>query len=224
MRCCKIALTALLSVCFSIVACDSSCFPSSTCFIEKNINLEKNNCIYLKQKPSNSNSTKNSSWILDYKKSTLYIESKPHITYVDIVLLAEQKSMARPRILTFVIRDSCVNNNFKFNYFESRQTVLPKTTNIDKCLDFNVELQNISINMDDKKDIMYGDVIDKNDNSSGSRKGTKKYPSLRPKADIKIVLLDSLTGKEIHMYFLKIYLTTWRQHFNDITWVKKSKF
>ena len=164
-------------------------------------------------------------WLLDYKISSSYTLSKSNIYTKHILLLAEPKSLARPRNLEFIIIND--DKKFNFNYYERIQgDVIPShAININKCTpdEYLNELKNIDISLDTKPDVQYGNVINKTDNSPknwGER--TKKYPQLKPRLQFKLL---TTTPKKKNIYYIHFYVTTWKQHFDDIfLWNPVAKF
>ena len=165
----------------------------------------------------------NQPWLLDYKMSISYTSSIKNEHWINIVILAEQMSDIRRRILTFQMREN-VNTNLHFNYFQSQKSITPlRKVKIVKCTDYNAQLRLINLDMDNIKDVMYGGIVNKNDNSSKSRAGSKTYPILAPKTSFKILISNSNTNEK-KWYHINIYLTTWDQHFRDISWDLTSTF
>lgn len=165
-----------------------------------------------------NSSKSNKPWILNYKTTRCSTFSEPNKSYLHILLLTEHQSKARPRNLELIIKDN--NKNFNFNYYElSNKNVTAvmnhKMISINKCTphDYLNELKQIEINLDEKPDTMYGNVLDDNDNTSKSRGKERKFPKLNPKKTFKL-LTEDVISKKNNIFYIYISLTTLKEHFD----------
>ena len=209
----RFVLSLLLLLMSSSTLTKKSFTPSR---INKTISI--NNEIFLIEKliKLKNSSKSDQSWLIDYKQLYSFIHSQPNVITINLLLLAEQRSLARPRNLEFVIK---TDKDFNFNFYENKSEIIPShTLTINKCSPWvnSKNLENITINLDTKPDVQYGNVIDRNVNTSKNRGGTKKYPQLKSKVQFKLLIQDPVFKEKFVLYFINIFLTTWQQHFNDI--------
>ena len=134
-------------------------------------------------------------WLIDYKVSTTRVGSlKDHCSEINILIFAQQMSIARPRKLFL----SAINGReLEFYYHNDKKAhINPIISN------------NITIDLDKTADENYEKVMD--NKAIGI---TQKYVEMkRPKVKMVVKM------REKKEYKIKIFLTTSLYHFNHLHW------
>lgn len=151
-------------------------------------------------------------WLIEHKLSTYSSSLKNNLTEINLLLLAQQKSMVRPRNLSLFLKydknDAKRKGLLRIEYYYD-------TSKIVNPILLNNSMKYL-INLDKKTDLNYENDLDNRVTSMIQR---KLYKKLKEKIQLKILFIykDSYT-KIIKEYNVKIYLTTDEDHFNYLNW------
>ena len=144
-------------------------------------------------------------WLIKYKIATIIDGSFDNNPFSDIyiLILAQQKSVIRPRMLELSFNTLSKERVIKIFYDRKKNK-----TQINPIL-MNLQNDNTTIlNMDKSIDINYENVID---NKTTGKK--QKYKRMKtPKVRFTIII------DKFYQYNVKIYLTTSIHHFEHLQW------
>lgn len=198
--------------------------------------IHKNPYLYLNPQTNLTNSILNQSkqkWLLNYKISKTYTNPLDFsnrncninrtISFINILLLAQQKTMARPRNLILNIRYSPIlnSNKIKPNRIEYFHNAIKKVNPV--LLNNN---SNIIINLDKQLDMNYEknyEWLTNNKVTSYLSRSLKcprsLYNEIKHKIYFKVLYIYKIRKcSYIKEYNIKLFLTTDIDHYNYLDW------
>lgn len=151
-------------------------------------------------------------WLIEYKVSTTFVggdssnSSLPFVSNIHVLILAQQMSVIRPRILQLSFNNENIKDKDKLIklYYQN-----DKKPQINPIL---LSVQNGTLlNLDKSIDVNYENIIDNYSKSNNGK--VQKYKEMKkPKINFTLVI------DRYHQYIVKIYLTTNSRHFAHLKW------